>query len=149
MKTPGSSYPTFGWTDCRRLLQELAQAHDARPYRRLRAVAEVAKGESVAVLAKHARVERSTVYRWIERYLAERASSALADGERSSRPRMTPVLTDDKLRLLLANDPCQSGYDANTSTVPRPATHLHTQGVVLSARTLRRRIHAARFRWKR
>jgi transposase len=148
MDTPRSRYPTFSWTDRRRLLRALAQAHDARVYRRLRAVAEIAEGEPVAV-AKHARVERSTVYRWIERYLAERAPSALADGKRSGRPRMTPALTDDKRRRLLTSDPCQFGYDANTWTVPLLATHLRTQGVVISARTLRRRIHAARFRWKR
>ena len=120
-----------------------------RLYRRLRAVAEIAEGESVAVVAKHARVERSTVYRWIERYLAERAPSALADGKRSGRPRMTPALTDAKLRQLLTSDPCQFGYDANTWTVPLLAKHLHTQGIMISARTLRRRIHEARFRWKR
>jgi transposase len=79
----------------------------------------------------------------------ERAPSALADGKRSGRPRTTPALTDAKLRQLLTSDPCQFGYDANTWTVPLLATHLHTQGVVISARTLRRRIHAARFRWKR
>ena len=94
-------------------------------------------------------MERSTVYRWIERYLAERTPSALADGKRSGRPRTTPALTDAKLRQLLTSDPCQFGYDANTWTVPLLATHLRTQGVVISARTLRRRIHAARFRWKR
>jgi hypothetical protein len=33
--------------------------------------------------------------------------------------------------------------------VPLLATYLRTQGLVVSARTLRRRIHAARFRWKR
>ena len=93
MDTSRSSYPTFSWTEPRRLLQALEQAHDARLYRRLRAVAEIAEGEPVAVVAKHARVERSTVYRWIERYLAERAPSALADGKRSGRPRMTPALT--------------------------------------------------------
>ena len=149
MDTPRSSYPTFSGTERRRLLRALEQAHDARLYRRLRAVAEIAEGESVAVVARHARVERSTVYRWIERYLAERAPSALADGKRSGRPRMTPALTDAKLRQLLTSDPCQFGYDANTWTVPLLATHLHTQGVVISARTLRRRIHEARFRWKR
>src|SRR3954464_15641739 len=126
MDTPRSSYPTFSWTERRRLLQALEQAHDARLYRRLRAVAEIAEGEPVAVVAQHARVERSTVYRWIERYLAERAPSALADGRRSGRPRMTPALTDDKLRHLLTSDPCQFGYDANTWTVPLLATHLHT-----------------------
>ena len=149
MGTPRSSYPTFIRTDRRRLLRALAQAHDAKLYRRLRAVAEIAEGEPIAVVARHARVERSTVYRWIERYLAERAPSALADGKRSGRPRTTPALTDSKLRQLLMSDPCRFGYDANTWTVPLLATHLHTQGLVISARTLRRRIHAARFRWKR
>src|SRR6478609_8833991 len=118
MDTPRSSYPTFSWTERRRLLRALEQAHDARLYRRLRAVAEIAEGESVAVVAKRARVERSTVYRWIERYLAERAPSALADGKRSGRPRLTPALTDAKLRQLLTSEPCQFGYDANTWTVP-------------------------------
>ena len=47
------------------------------------------------------------------------------------------------------SDPCRFGYDASTWTVPLLATHLHTQGLVISARTLRRRIRAARFRWKR
>jgi hypothetical protein len=32
---------------------------------------------------------------------------------------------------------------------PLLAKHLHTQGIMISARTLRRRIHDARFRWKR
>src|SRR5689334_8371980 len=104
---------------------------------------------SLLPLSPSMRVWRSTVYRWIARYLAERAPSALADGKRSGRPRMTPALTDAKLRQLLTSDPCQFGYDANTWTVPLLATHLHTQGVVISARTLRRRIHDARFRWKR
>ena len=62
---------------------------------------------------------------------------------------MAPALTDDKLRQLLTSGPCRLGYDANTWTVPLLATHLHAQGVVISARTLRRRIHTARFRWKR
>src|SRR3954467_8872386 len=149
MDTPRSAYLTFSRADRRRLLQALAQARDARLYRRLRAVAEIAEGEPVAVVAKRARVGRSMVYRWIERYLAERAPSALADGRRSGRPRTTPVLTDKKLRQLLTSDPGRFGYDANTWTVPLLATHLHTQGVVISARTLRRRIREAGFRWKR
>jgi transposase len=149
MDTPGSSYPAFGRADRRRLSQALAQAREARLYRRLRAVAEIAEGEPVDVVAKRARVGRSTVYRWIERYLAERAPSALADDRRSGRPRAAPVLADTKLRQLLTSDPCRFGYDANTWTVPLLASYLRPQGVVISARTLRRRIRAARFRWKR
>src|SRR6476619_2839168 len=101
MDTPSSSYPTFSRTDRQHLLQALAQAYDARLYRRLRAaVAEIAEGEPVAVAAKHARVERSTVYRWIERYLAERAPCSLADGKRSGRSRMTPALTHAVQQIL-------------------------------------------------
>src|SRR6478609_8586842 len=104
MDTPRSSYPTFSWTERRRLLRALAQAHDARLYRRLRAVAEIAEGKPVAAVAKHARVERSTVYRWIERYLAERAPCSLADGKRSGRSRMTPALTH-AVQQILAREP--------------------------------------------
>src|SRR4051794_14275056 len=100
MDTPRSTYPTFSWTERRRLLRALEQAHDARLYRRLRAVAEIAEGEPVAVVAKHARMERNTVYRWIERYLAERAPCSLADGKQSGRPRMTPALTHAVQQIL-------------------------------------------------
>ena len=101
MDTPRSTYPAFSRADRRRLSQALAQARDARLYRRLQAVAEIAEGEPVAVVAKHARVERSTVYRWIERYLAERAPCSLADGKRSGRSRMTPALTHAVQQILV------------------------------------------------
>jgi transposase len=118
MDTPGSTYPTFSWADRKRLSQALAQAHDVRLYRRLRAVAEIAEGESVAVVAKCARVGRSTIYRWIERYLAERAPSALADGRRSSRPRMTPALTH-AVQQILARIPVAAHLATYLATVRR------------------------------
>jgi transposase len=149
MDTLRSTHPAFSRADRRRLVQALAQAQDARLYRRLRALTEVAEGETVAAAARHARVERSTVHRWIARYLAERVPSALADGGRSGRPRAAPALTDDRLRQVLASDPHQFGYEANGWTVPLLATHLRAQGLAISPRTLRRRIRAARFRWKR
>src|SRR6201987_3062668 len=148
MDTPRSTYPAFSRTDRRRLSQALAQARDARLYRRLQAVAEIAAGEPVNEVAKRARVERRTIYRWIERYLAEHEPSALADGRRYGRPRTAPVLTDKKLRQLLTSDPCRFGYEVNPWTVPLLAAYRHTQGGVISARTLRRRMRAARVRGK-
>jgi len=62
--------------------------------------ASLLPSKPVAVVAKHARVERSTVYRRIERYLAERAPCSLADGKRSGRSRMTPALTHAVQRIL-------------------------------------------------
>jgi len=62
--------------------------------------ASLLPSKPVAVVAKHARVERSTVYRWIERYLAERAPCSRADGKRSGCSRMTPVLTHAVQQIL-------------------------------------------------
>ena len=149
MDAARSSCPVLSRADRQRLLQALARTRDARLYRRLHAMAEIADGASVAAAARHARVERSTVYRWIERYLAERSPLALADAGRSGRPRTATALTDEKLRHLLISDPRQFGHEANTWTVPLLTTHLRAQGLLVSARTLRRRIRAARFRWKR
>ena len=146
MATPRSTRPAFSRADRRRLLHALAQAREARLYRRLRAVAEVADGEPVAAVARRA---RSTVHRWVERYLAERVPAALAEGRRSGRPRAAAALTTERLRQLLTSDPRQFGYAASTWTVPLLAAHLRAQGLAISARTLRRRIRAARFRWKR
>ena len=77
MDTLRSTYPAFSRTDRRRLSQALAQARDARLYRRLQAVAEIAAGEPVDEVANRARVGRSTVYRWIERYLANKRRQRL------------------------------------------------------------------------
>jgi transposase len=144
-----SPHPGFSRADRRRLVQALGQARDAKLYRRLRAVAEVAEGEPIATVARRARVARSTVHRWITRYLEERIPAALAEGRRSGRPPAAAALTESRLRQLLTSDPGRFGYATTTWTVPLLAAHLRAQGLALSARTLRRRIHAARFRWKR
>src|SRR4051812_19914988 len=107
MDTPRSAHSAFSRTDRRRLLQALAQARDVRFYQRLQAVAEIAAGEPVNAVTKRARVGRSTVYRWIGRYLAEHVPSALDDERRPARPRAAPVLTDKKLRQLLTREPCR------------------------------------------
>jgi transposase len=145
MDTPTSTRPA----DRQRLLQALAQAHDARLYRRLRALAEVAEGQPITVVARRARVARSTLHRWIKRYLTEQTPAALAERRRCGRPRVALALTDDRLRQLLTSDPRQFGHNATTWTVPLLAAYLRAQGVAISPRTLRRRIRAARFRWKR
>jgi transposase len=136
-------------TDRRRLLRALDGVDDVRLYRRLQALVEIADGDSITAVARRLRVERSTVHRWIQRYRAERQPQRLRDAARSGRPRSAPQLTDARLKQLLTRDPCTCGYDANAWTAPLLAAHLRDQGIALSERTLRRRIRAARFRWKR
>src|SRR3954454_3727148 len=143
MNTARSAHSAFSRADRRRLSQALAQAREARLYRRLQAVAEIAAGEPVDVVADVRALDAVQPIAGSNANLAEQVPSALADGRRSGRPRTALVLTDKKLRQLLTSDPCQFGHDANTWTVPLLATHLRTQGVVISARTLRRRIREA------
>src|SRR4051812_22044407 len=149
MDTARSTHSAFGRADRGRLSQALAQAREARLYRRLQAVAEIAAGEPVDVVARRARVGRSTVYRWIGRYLAEQVPSALADGRRSGRPHTALVLTDKKLRQLLTSDPCQFGHDANTGPGPPLATPLRTGGAVSTPPPRRGRTGEVGFGWRR
>ncbi|MGQ0715100.1 MAG: winged helix-turn-helix domain-containing protein, partial [Gemmatimonadaceae bacterium] len=72
-----------------------------------------------------------------------------ADAARPGRPPLRQ-LTDRRLRRVLATDPRRRGYHAATWTAPLLATYCaeHFRCAV-SPRTLRRRLHALGYRWKR
>jgi transposase len=54
------------------------------------------------------------------------------------------------LAAVLARDPRRCGYLATSWTVPLLTHYLASQeGIAISARTLRRRLHEADYRWKR
>jgi transposase len=121
----------------------------ARVYRRLAAVLAVAEGQPLVAVARQARVDRTTVRRWVDRYLAAHDPNALADDDRSGRPALR-ALTDRRLRRVLATDPRTRGYHAATWTAPLLASYCAERfNCVVSARTLRRRLHALGYRWKR
>jgi transposase len=140
----------FTGADRQRLAAALAAAREARVYRRLEALLLVAEGYSVSEAARRCRVDRCSVHRWLGRYLARGEAAALADRPRCGRPRRSSTLTPPRLAAALAQDPRQCGYQATSWTVPLLAHHLAIQeGITLSARTLRRRLHEAGYRWKR
>ena len=140
----------LGAQDRRRLAAALAAARQARTYRRLEALLLVAEGHSVAEAARRCRVDRSSVHRWRAQYVAQRNAEALADHPRSGRPRQADALTPRQLAAVLARDPRGCGYRATSWTAPLLAHHLAVHdGIALSARTLRRRLHDAGYRWKR
>jgi transposase len=90
------------------------------------------------------------VHRWLARYGAGRDATALADRPRGGRPRRSGGLTPRRLAAVLARDPRRCGYQATSWTVPLLTHYLATrEGVAIGARTLRRRLHAAGYRWKR
>jgi transposase len=136
--------------DLKRLAAALETAREARVYRRGEALLLVAEGQTVAEAARRCHVDRSSVHRWLRRYGARRDATALADRPRSGRPRQSSRLTPRRLAAVLARDPRRCGYQATSWTVPLLAHYLATQeGIAVSARTLRRRLHEADYRWKR
>jgi transposase len=127
----------------------LAAATLARVYRRVAAVLAVAEGQLFGAAARQAHVAPATVHRWVARYLAARDPNALRDDERDGRPRLRG-LTDRRLRQVLASDPRARGYHAATWTAPLLATYCTEYfQCAVSPRTLRRRLHALGYRWKR
>ena len=136
--------------DRKRLTAALETAREARAYRRVEALLLVAEGQTVTEAARRCHVDRSSVHRWLRQYGAQRDATALVDRPRSGRPRQSSRLTPRRLAAVLARDPRHCGYLATSWTVPLLAHYLAThQSIVISARTLRRRLHEAGYRWKR
>ena len=136
--------------DRKRLVAALEAAHEARVYRRVEALLLIAEGQTVAEAARRCHVDRSSVHRWLKQYGARRDATGLADRIRRGRPRQSGGLTPRRLAAVLARDPRRCGYQATSWTVPLLTHYLATQeGIAVSARTLRRRLHEAGYRWKR
>jgi transposase len=136
--------------DRKRLAAALEAASEARVYRRVEALLLVAEGQTVAEAARRCHADRSSVHRWLGQYGAGQDATALADRPRCGRPRQSSRLTPRRLARVLARDPRRCGYQATSWTVPLLAHDLATQeGIAISARTLRRRLHEAGYRWKR
>ena len=139
----------FTAVDRRRLARAMDAAAAARVFRRLAAVLLVAEGHSVVDSARVVRTHRRNVARWVHQYLATRDPTALVDRARSGRPR-TAAPTDGALRRILRTDPRTLGFQATTWTTPLLATWCAERfHCVVSPRTMRRRLHALGYRWKR
>lgn len=139
----------FTEADRQRLRHALDKAKQTRLYRRIHAVLLVAEGHPLGEAAERVRVHRRSVRRWTQSYLESRDPTALADAPRSGRPAMTAALTPEEVSQVLATDPRTLGYASTTWTVPLLGRHLEHLGYRLSERTLRRRLHAFGYRWRR
>jgi transposase len=145
-----SAVQRFSPTDRRRLKHALSVAREARLYRRIEAVLLVAEGQPISEAAQRVRATRFSVRGWTERYLAAHDAAALVDRPRRGRPHSARRLTPRRLAAALARDPRGCGYQATSWTVPLLRQYLQQRhGIAISTRTLRRRLHAADYRWKR
>lgn len=131
-------------------MRALAATPLARVYRRLEAVLLVAEGHSISESARRVRVARTSVERWVARYVATRRPTALDDHPRVGRPRQATRLTDRRLATALRRDPRTLGYRATTWTVALLARYCTEHlDCAINPRTLRRRLREGGYRWKR
>lgn len=136
--------------DRRRLAAALDQAIDARHERRLQAVLLVAQGYSIQQVSHMTGLTRQSLYNLLQRYCRQRRPQDLADQPRSGRPVVAEAIGSEQILQALRQDPLEAGYQATTWTVSLLAQHLaYSTGQAISPWTLRRRMRAARLRWKR
>ena len=137
----------------RSLRTAMKQAVSARLYRRLQAVFLAAEGHSATQVASTTGSSVRSVQYWCATWrrskVRRQPQRVLAEKPRLGRHPVVPTLDQAKLLDELAKDPLALGYAATNWTVPLLAARLRRQGWPVSARTLRRRLHAAGLRWKR
>lgn len=141
---------TLTYWQRRHLERQLRSTRDARVYRRTLAVLGVAQGEPVASVARRLRVTPRAVYHWVATYGRDHAPDALADRDRSGRPRLLTPSDRERLCELLGHSPQEMGYFAAQWTVPLLRESLTRRtGRAFSDDTLRRELRRLRYTWKR
>lgn len=137
-------------TEQRELERLLATTRNQRDHQRIHAVLKLAEGDAPEDVADALSVGLASIYRWVERYRVARCASDLLERPRSGRPLMLAGIDDSMLRQLLRQKPQSFGYRSNGWTVALLCTHLKQHfGVLVSADTMRRRLHRMNQRWKR
>jgi transposase len=86
---------------------------------------------------------------WQRSTQRRRPEKALAEKSHPGRQPGVSALNRERLLAEMAQDPRALGYAAANWTVPLLASHLQRLALPVTARTLRRRLHAAGLGWKR
>jgi transposase len=134
----------------RRLRTQLHRATDASYYRRLLAILELDRGQTVAEVATSLQVTRQSVYNWACSFAACLDPAVLQDHYGVGRP---TAWTEELKTLLLSSfqqRPDELGYVGVNWTVPLLQEHLFRRGGRwLSDDTIRRELDRLGYVWKR
>src|SRR5260370_13017109 len=131
----------------RRRLKQLARRAVGRVSERIRMALLSSRGYSIAQIAAIFECDEATVRHWLDRYQAEK-ESGLQDRPRSGRPRKADPAARRLIRQTIEQPPAESGHPFGYWTTRTLAAHLaQTAGARLSAATVRRALHALRYRW--
>jgi transposase len=140
----------FTARDRRQLLHALADAPQARVFRRLQAVLLMAPGHTAQASAQITGLSLRSVYHLVKRFLADHQISVLLGQSRSGRPAAATQITPARILAELKRSPLRLGYRTNVWTVALLADRPHQQyGCEVSPHTLRRRTRALGLRCKR
>jgi transposase len=140
----------FDQYDRQRLARALQRAKDLRLFRRVQAVLLVARGWTVAEVARITAATPDAIYHWIRLYLKTHRPDSLGDAPRSGRPPTAGCITDARIVREFRRDPLRLGYNSTGWTVALLAQHLGRKySCPITARTLRRRMHDLGLCWKR
>ena len=133
----------------RRRLKLLARRAVGRVSERIRMVLLSSRGYSITQIAAIFECEEATVRHWLERYQAEK-ESGLQDRPKSGRPRKAGPAAQQLICQTIEQPPAECGHPFGYWTTQTLAAHLaRATGVRLSAATVRRVLHALRYRWRR
>jgi transposase len=134
----------------RRLRRQLHRTQDARLYRRIVAILEIAQGTPILQVARMLGVSRRMVYYWVGNYLRRHDTDDLLLADRPGRPPLWTENARTLLQELLAGSPTDRGYYAVNWTVPLLQEELR-QGTAncFSDDTIRRELRRLGYVWKR
>jgi transposase len=132
------------------LLQTLHHTSDARLYRRLLALVQLDRGKPVEEVAQLVDAGRTSIYRWLQRFLAEADPQAVRDRPGRGRPRLVDASLLHQVEQALEAPPGRFGYLETGWTLPLLCEHLErVSDKSISTATLRRSLRAADFVYKR
>lgn len=134
----------------RKLRVQLGATPEVSHYRRLLAVLELDRGQSVAAVAEQLHVTRQSVYNWARAFTADRDPAALEDHYDRGRPSAWAAELRELLQASFQQRPDAWGYRGMNWTVPLLQEHLHREGGRrLSDDTIRRELDRLGYVWKR
>jgi transposase len=111
---------------------------------RVRAVRAVREGMRVGRVASAYHVHRITLYRWLTRHRAARGNRGLRRRAGSGRPRKLEDFSERALRAVVLKPASTFGFETDFWTAKRLRQILkHPFGIVVSNRTILRRLHDA------
>jgi transposase len=110
---------------------------------RQRAVEAVLRGMGISLVAEVFGTDRTTIYRWLQRYELE-GEKGLERKSGSGRPRILEGLTESQLRLVILRPATDFGYETDLWTVGRVRTVIEdSYRVRVSNNTIWRRLREA------